>query len=115
MLMNRIPIAVSRWLVSFCLLLAMASADEFPKLYDSEKDDGRRLAAAESAAKIALPDGFHATLFAAEPEVQNPIAMTIDPRGRVWIAENYTYSEGRLRFDLQLRDRLLIFEDTDGD
>ena len=64
---------------------------------------------------IHLPPGFKATLFAAEPDVQNPIAMCWDERGRLWIAENYTYSDNQERFDLKLRDRILIFEDTDND
>ena len=64
---------------------------------------------------IHLPPGFKATLFAAEPDVQNPIAMCWDEKGRLWIAENYTYSDSRERFDLKLRDRILIFEDTDND
>ncbi len=64
---------------------------------------------------IHLPPGFQATLFAAEPDVQNPIAMCWDERGRLWIAENYTYSDNQERFDLKLRDRILIFEDTDND
>ena len=47
--------------------------------------------------------------------MQNPIAMAWDRRGRLWIAENYTYAEPTERFDLRLRDRVLIFEDADGD
>jgi putative membrane-bound dehydrogenase-like protein len=71
--------------------------------------------AAEAAAKMRLPAGFKAAVFAAEPDVQNPIAMTWDGRGRLWVAENYTYAERAKRFDLNLRDRILIFEDKDGD
>ena len=37
-----------------------------------------------------------------------------DRRGRLWIAENYTYAERALKFDLKLRDRVLIFEDANG-
>ena len=55
------------------------------------------------------------TVFAAEPDVQNPIAMAWDRRGRLWVAENYTYAEQTQKFDLRLRDRVLIFEDNDGD
>jgi len=54
-------------------------------------------------------------VFAAEPDVQNPIAMSWDARGRLWIAENYTYAERAKRFELGLRDRILIFEDKGGD
>jgi hypothetical protein len=58
-----------------------------------------------------LPEGFRATVFASEPDVQNPIAMAWDDRQRLWIAENYTYSDRTQRFDLSMRDRVLIFAD----
>ncbi len=41
--------------------------------------------------------------------------MAWDRRGRLWIAENYTYSDATDRFDLRHRDRVLIFEDADAD
>jgi putative membrane-bound dehydrogenase-like protein len=75
---------------------------------------GGPLQAVEAAATIAMPPGFNTTLAAAEPDVQNPIAMAWDERGRLWIAENYTYAERTTRFDLSLHDRVLICEDTDG-
>jgi putative membrane-bound dehydrogenase-like protein len=59
-----------------------------------------------------LPPGFKATVFAHEPDVQQPIAMCWDEKGRLWVAENYTYSDAKERFDLKLRDRILIFEDS---
>lgn len=68
----------------------------------------------EDAAKaMTLPPGFHATLFAGEPDVVQPIAMTIDEKGRLWVAEAYSYPI-RLPDD-QAKDRILIFEDTDND
>ncbi len=69
----------------------------------------------EALAKLQLPPGFKATVFAAEPEIQNPIAMTWDARGRLWVAENYTYAERTLKFDLRYRDRIVLFEDRKGD
>jgi len=47
--------------------------------------------------------------------VQNPIAMTWDARGRLWVVENYTYAERAKKFDLRLRDRVVIFEDGNAD
>lgn len=92
------------------------AADSFPEPFNTEPaEHGVPLSAREAAAAIKLPPGFTATVFAAEPEVQNPIAMTWDARGRLWVAENYTYAEANSRFDLTLRDRVLIFSDTDGD
>ncbi len=47
---------------------------------------------AEAAAKaMQLPDGFRVNVCASEPDVQQPIAMAFDDRGRVWIAEAYEY------------------------
>jgi putative membrane-bound dehydrogenase-like protein len=71
------------------------------------------LSPAEAAKVMEVPDGFKVTLVAGEPEVKQPIAQAIDHRGRLWIAEAYTYPhrapEG------QGKDRILIFEDQDGD
>ena len=99
-----------------CLVIvASASADDFPAPYNSEKDNPSPISPQEALAAIKLPPGFRATLFAAEPDVQNPIAMSWDARGRLWVAENYTYAERTQRFDLRLRDRIVIFDDADGD
>ncbi len=70
------------------------------------------LDAEQAAAAMKLPEGFQVTVGAAEPAVKQPIAMAIDDRGRVWIAEAYEYPI-RAKGD-QGRDRILIFEDTDG-
>lgn len=68
----------------------------------------------EDAAKaMTVPEGFTVTLFAGEPDVQQPIAMALDDRGRLWIAEAYSYPV-RVPED-QARDRILIFEDTNHD
>ena len=62
---------------------------------------------------MTVPEGFKVTLFAGEPDVHQPIAFAIDDRGRLWVAEAYSYP---IRVpDDQARDRILIFEDTDGD
>jgi putative membrane-bound dehydrogenase-like protein len=83
---------------------ALGAKDEYPFA---------NISAEEAAAAMKMPAGFSAKVFAAEPDVQQPIAMTFDDRGRVWIAEAYEYpirAPGN-----KGRDRILIFEDTDGD
>lgn len=45
--------------------------------------------------------------------MQQPINMEFDDRGRLWVAENYTYSGGP--YETKLRDRIVILHDTDGD
>ncbi|MEM9701359.1 MAG: PVC-type heme-binding CxxCH protein, partial [Planctomycetota bacterium] len=71
------------------------------------------LPAEEAAAAMRLPEGFRVVPFAAEPDVVQPIAMTIDRRGRVWVAEGHSYPIKRKPGEG--KDRILIFEDTDGD
>src|SRR5207248_1335682 len=84
--------------------------DELPPI-DTIKFAG--LSPDQAAKEMTLPPGFKATLFAGEPDVKQPIAFAIDDRGRVWVAEAYTYPvrapEG------QGKDRILVFEDTNGD
>lgn len=71
------------------------------------------LSGLDAAKAMTLPKGFKVTLAAAEPDIIRPISFTIDSRGRLWVVEGHTYPvpapEG------QGRDRILIFEDTNGD
>ncbi len=64
---------------------------------------------------IDVPEGFEVTLFAHEPDVHQPIAMTFDSKGRLWVVENYTYSDRKENFNNDLFDRVVIFEDEDND
>jgi putative membrane-bound dehydrogenase-like protein len=64
---------------------------------------------------MTVPPGFHVSLFASEPLLRQPIGMTTDSRGRLWVAENNTYSDAKINFDLSQHDRILILEDTDHD
>ena len=99
-----------------CLLFTDAAGQEFPEVYNSEKDVAAEpMPAREAAAGFELPDNLEVKVFAKEPDVQNPIAMTWDSKSRLWVAENFTYAEKSQRFDLSLRDRVLIFEDSDQD
>ena len=93
----------------------VASAAPFPEPHNNQPETIPLLTPADALAKLRLPEGFKATLFAAEPDVRQPIALCWDERGRLWVAENYTYADGKERFDLNLRDRIVIFEDTDHD
>ena len=69
----------------------------------------------EALAKVRMPEGFQTTLFAAEPDVRQPIHLTTDERGRLWVAENYSYAESAVNFVTTQHDRIVILEDTDGD
>jgi putative membrane-bound dehydrogenase-like protein len=67
----------------------------------------------KAASVMTVPEGFSVKLFAGEPDVYQPIAFCLDDRGRLWVAEAYSYPIRRP--DKDARDRIVIFEDTDGD
>ncbi len=94
---------------------AVSAADGFPTPYDTEKADKGPMSAEDSAKTFKLPPGFKVSVFASEPDVRQPIAMAFDARGRLWVAENYTYAESAVKFATNLSDRVLILEDADND
>ena len=74
-------------------------------------------AAKKAMAGFKTPAGLAATLFAAEPMVQNPTNIEVDSLGRVWALECVNYRSTMKQWGI-LRpegDRVVILEDTDGD
>ncbi len=93
--------------VWFCCLLGVC----WPVLGE---DPPRPLPAEQVAREMQLPEGFQARAFAAEPDVVQPIAFTLDDRGRLWVVECLSYPAWQK--DPQTgQDRVSIFEDQDGD
>ncbi|MEQ9409420.1 MAG: c-type cytochrome [Fuerstiella sp.] len=104
-------------LTSLILLLTLTSAvgaDDFPAPVNTQAAGEHPPSPTEMLSLFELPPGFNVTLFAGEPDVQQPIAFDFDDRGRIWVAENYTYS-ARGKIDAELRDRIIILHDRDGD
>ncbi len=64
-------------------------------------------------AGIKLVSGFQAELVAAEPDLHQPIAFAFDDRGRIWVAEAFSYPNKQP--EGKGKDRILILEDKDGD
>ncbi len=94
------------------LLLARPSgarAQSYPSAPDTQNPADKALTPAEALAGLRLPPGFQATLFAAEPDVRQPIAMAFDDRGRLWVVECFSYPEWKAP------DRVLVFTDKDND
>lgn len=73
---------------------------------------GPALSPAEAIAKMKVPDGFVVEVVASEPDVVNPVAMTFDDRGRIWITESLEYPRREPGVG---RDRIKVLEDTNGD
>jgi putative membrane-bound dehydrogenase-like protein len=90
----------------------------------------------EAQRRFKLAPGFEVELFAAEPEVRQPVTMTFDDRGRMWVIQYLQYPNPAglrpVEVDRYLRtkydrvpeppprgpvgkDKITILEDTDGD
>src|SRR5438309_6064335 len=67
----------------------------------------------ESVRRMRVPPGWELKVFAAEPDIINPIAFTVDERGRLWVVECYEYPK-RTPPGKMPRDRIKILEDTTG-
>jgi putative membrane-bound dehydrogenase-like protein len=102
-------------IICFASVSLVSRADEFPKPFDTEPNNPLPMSATEAAKTAKLPPGFRLEVFAAEPDVLQPIAMCFDNRKRLWVAECFTYAEQPTRWNLDLRDRITILEDQNGD
>ncbi len=85
---------------------------QVPQTADAYKFSG--LSGEEAAKAMTAPEGFSVQLFAAEPDVRQPIAMALDERGRLWVVENESYPSWR-PFEQGGKCRVVVFEDVDGD
>ncbi len=69
----------------------------------------------EDSMKLAqVPADMELQLFASEPMVVNPIAISWDKKGRMWVVEAYDYPNSFVMNTPGL-DRIKILEDTDND
>ncbi len=109
---------MSRTLCVFvCLLIGLFESGRA----EEAKPDGAG-EALKAAAAFHLPPEFTVQLFAADPQLVNPIALCLDEQGRVFVAEEHRFNEGTeenrtrpylLEDDLQittLEDRVAMFK-----
>jgi putative membrane-bound dehydrogenase-like protein len=111
--------------VGFCFVLCAVSIAQ-----------AQALSPAEALSHFKVADGFEVQLFASEPDVRQPVTMTFDERGRLWVIQYLQYPNpaglSPVEVDRYLRtkydrvpeppprgpkgaDRVTILEDTDGD
>ncbi len=110
--MSHARLSLAVILLALCALPAPAQKEYG---FDNRKSSGQPyLKPEESVKRMKVADGFEVKLFAAEPMVVNPIAMTVDEKGRVWVIECFEYPKRTAKGQMP-RDRIVILEDTDGD
>lgn len=81
-------------------------ADESPVLWHLLPNPAKDLP------EMRVQDGFQVELIAKEPDVKQPIAFCFDERGRMWIAEAFSYPNRQP--EGQGKDRITVLEDVDG-
>jgi mono/diheme cytochrome c family protein/glucose/arabinose dehydrogenase len=67
--------------------------------------------------KLTVPEGYKIELFASEvefPDLANPVQMSFDNKGRLWVATVPSYPHYRPG-DAKPNDKLIILEDTNND
>lgn len=66
---------------------------------------------------LTVPEGYKVEMFASEkefPNLANPMQLSFDDKGRLWVAVMPTYPHYRPG-DAMPDDKILIYEDTNGD
>ncbi len=82
--------------------------------------DGRKpayLYGRDAIKSLTVPEGYKVELFASEkefPNLANPMQLSFDNKGRLWVATMPTYPHYRPGDPLP-DDKILIYEDTNGD
>ena len=117
-----------RSLLALLAVTCAAPAAEFGDKYDNPGEEQKLIVPRElippSAARtpeeelktFQLAPGFRIELVAADPLVQDPVAMTIGPDGRMWVVEmrGYMADLDGIR-EAEPVGNVVTLEDTDGD
>jgi len=61
---------------------------------------------------LIVPDGFEVQLVASEPDIQKPMQMAFDAKGRIWVTTSYHYPFAVPKG--QATDKLFILSDFDA-
>ena len=89
---------------------------ELVRVESNVKADPNLTSPEEAIKTFKLPEGYKIELFASEvefPDLMKPVQMTFDAKGRLWVTTMPSYPmylPGK-----PVNDKVLIFEDTNGD
>src|SRR5262249_7415336 len=107
----------SRWwlvaVVVYGSVLPSARAQKEFGFVNTKPSGQPYLSPEESLKRLHVPPGWEVKVFAAEPDIINPISFTVDEKGRLWVVECYEYPR-RTPPGKKPRDRIKVLEDTTG-
>lgn len=106
---------ISWWCLGWCLLtpafvFAQTSDNPFREIIRTTEP----LTPQAEQKSFTLPPGFEIQLFASEAEIQKPLNMAFDMKGRLWITDSSEYPYP-VKPGTRGKDTIKILEDTDGD
>ncbi len=107
---------------SFDLETADRHTPRLPKVETNYRPGGQEgkakyLSGREAVRSLTVPEGYKVELFASEkefPNLANPMQLAFDNKGRLWVATMPSYPHYRPG-DAPPDDKILIYEDTNGD
>jgi putative membrane-bound dehydrogenase-like protein len=102
---------IGRWSLLLSLLIPLTLSAAEPTIDSKDLPRTPALEPGEALSSFKVRPGFRLELVAAEPLVVDPIAMSFDEDGRLFVVEMRDYSERR---DDRM-GRIRMLEDTDGD
>jgi putative heme-binding domain-containing protein len=95
-----------------CLAVVLHAAGQDIIPHRQDRLPNRPFTPEEAIEAMTVPPGFAVELVASDPDIANPIAMTFDDQGRIWITQSLEYPRKEAG---RGRDRVKVLEDTDGD
>ncbi|HJZ60228.1 MAG TPA: PVC-type heme-binding CxxCH protein [Gemmataceae bacterium] len=98
-----------RFTPSICLALVFAS----PALAQPYIAPTEALSPADEQKALKVPDGFEVQLVASEPQIQKPIQMCFDAKGRLWVTTSHHYPFAAPKGEAH--DKLFVLSDFGPD
>jgi len=99
-------------LLTWTALAVFAAESDSVTPWRQDQPPNQPYAPHDAISRMTVPEGFTVELVASEPDIVNPIAMSFDDRGRIWITESIEYPRKPAGVG---RDRVKVLEDTDAD
>src|SRR5262249_48373765 len=102
--MTKSPLAAGLALLSLLIVRLPSYAQRDAKVPDPDPEIERK--------SFQVADGFEVNLFAADPLLAKPIAMSFDPKGRLWVSTSEAYPQ--VKPGQTPNDKIVVLEDTKG-
>ena len=112
----KIKLQVIALLILAIIAFTCTSHENYQKPVFNPHPSPAYLSPEESLKSFYLPKGYHMELVASEPMIKDPVAITWDGNGRMYVAEMLTYMKDADATGERLPwSRIMLLEDTNND